>query len=211
MTTSLFPATPSVNILPKDGTVFYFGPTVPGPDEAIVFNSLLNEIPWVNDSVRLFGKTIITNRKVAWFADNDIPYSYSGTTKQAQPWSPLLLGLKQHVEALACTRFNSCLLNYYLDGTQGMSWHSDDEKSLQPHGTIASLSFGAARKFRFRHKHDGTSVALLLEPGSLLVMTGVTQTFWLHSLPKSKGIHSSRINLTFRQMLPTSPIVSAPA
>jgi len=145
LTTPLFPATPSVNILPKDGSAFYFGPTVPGPDEAIVFNSLLNEIPWVNDSVRLFGKTIITNRKVAWFADNGISYTYSGTTKQAQPWNPLLLGLKQHVEALTSTRFNSCLLNYYLDGTQGMSWHSDDEKSLQPNGTIASETFAPLR------------------------------------------------------------------
>jgi alkylated DNA repair dioxygenase AlkB len=125
-------------------------------------------------------------------------YTYSNTTKQALAWTKELSELKQIVEQLAGTKFNSCLLNLYHNGNEGMGWHSDDEKPLRKNNTIASLSFGAERKFSFKHKQTKQTVSIVLEYGSLLVMKDATQSNWLHSLPKSKNITQRRINLTFR-------------
>ncbi|MGC1927444.1 MAG: alpha-ketoglutarate-dependent dioxygenase AlkB [Candidatus Nitrosopolaris sp.] len=104
------------------------------------------------------------------------------------------------VEKLTETKFNSCLLNLYHNGSEGIAWHSDDEKSLEKNSTIASLSLGAERKFSFKHKQTKQTISLVLEHGSLLIMEDATQTYWLHSLPKSKKITGPRINLTFRTM-----------
>ena len=127
-------------------------------------------------------------------------YTYSNTTKQALAWTKELSELKQIVEELAAggIKFNSCLLNLYHNGNEGMGWHSDDEKSLEKNNTIASLSFGAERKFSFKHKESKQTVSLVLELGSLLIMKDATQRNWLHSIPKSKSIIEPRINLTFR-------------
>jgi alkylated DNA repair dioxygenase AlkB len=125
-------------------------------------------------------------------------YTYSNSTKQALPWTNELSYLKQIVEKYAGIKFNSCLLNLYHNGNEGMGWHSDDEGSLGKNNTIASLSFGAERKFSFKHKRTKQIVSLVLEHGSLLVMKGTTQSNWLHSLPKSKNRTQPRINLTFR-------------
>ena len=127
-------------------------------------------------------------------------YTYSNTIKRALAQTKELLELKQIVEELAATKFNSCLLNLYHNGNEGMEWHSDDEKPLAKNNTIASLSFGAERKFPFKHKQTKQTVSLVLEHGSLLVMKGATQSNWLHSLPKSQNITQPRINLTFRTM-----------
>ncbi|MFZ0510672.1 MAG: alpha-ketoglutarate-dependent dioxygenase AlkB [Candidatus Nitrosopolaris sp.] len=104
------------------------------------------------------------------------------------------------VEKLTETKFNSCLLNLYHNGNEGIAWHSDDEKSLEKNSTIASLSLGAERKFSFKHKQTKQTISLVLEHGSLLIMKDATQTNWLHSLPKSKKITGPRINLIFRTM-----------
>jgi alkylated DNA repair dioxygenase AlkB len=125
-------------------------------------------------------------------------YTYSSTTKRALAWTTELSELKQIIEGYAGTKFNSCLLNLYHNGNEGMGWHSDDEKPLGKNNTIASLSFGAERKFSFKHKQTKQTVSVVLEHGSLLVMKGATQSNWLHSLPKSKNITQPRINLTFR-------------
>jgi alkylated DNA repair dioxygenase AlkB len=108
--------------------------------------------------------------------------------------------LRRKVEEHVGIKFNSCLLNLYHNGNEGMGWHSDDEESLGKNNTIASLSFGAERKFSFKHKHKQTkqTISLVLEHGSLLIMKDATQSNWLHSLPKSKNITQPRINLTFR-------------
>jgi len=198
---NLFGYEPSQNILPYDGTVSYFGPVM-GPREAQDYlRTLLTTVPWRNDEAIIYGRHIVTARKVAWYGDVNYAYKYSGTTKTALAWTRELLALKSLVEGKTGTAFNSCLLNLYHDGNEGMSWHSDDEKSLGTNSTIASLSFGAKRKFSFRHKRSGESVSLVLEDGSLLVMKGTTQTYWQHSLPKSKKITAPRINLTFRTMV----------
>lgn len=194
----LFRKNEEVNLLPCDGVVNYYGPIFSITEERKIFDSLFHTINWQHDEVLMFGKRIITARKVAWYGDAGMAYSYSGSTKQPLAWSAELLELKAVAEKLAGIRFNSCLLNLYHHGGEGMGWHSDDEKSLGHNPCIASLSFGAERKFSFKHKRTEQSVSLILESGSLLVMKDFTQANWLHSIPKSKRITAPRINLTFR-------------
>ena len=189
------------NLLPNDGTVYYYGKILNSKSASRIFDLLMKNILWKNDEVIIFGKRIITKRKAAWYGDSDYLYTYSNSTKQALPWTEELSWLRQIIEELIGTKFNSCLLNLYHNGNEGMGWHSDDEKSLGKNNTIASLSLGAERKFLFKHKQTKQIVSLLLEHGSLLVMKEATQSNWLHSLPKSKDLIDSRINLTFRTIL----------
>ncbi len=196
----LFGRDRKVNLLPGDGTVNYYGRILDHAETGRHYENLLHSIVWKHDEAVIFGKHIVTARKVAWYADNNYSYTYSGTTRQALVWTEELLVLKALVEKLIETKFNSCLLNLYHNGNEGVAWHSDDEKALGKTPTIASLSFGAERKFCFRHKRTGETASLTLENGSLLVMKDATQANWAHSLPKSKKIKTPRINLTFRTM-----------
>ena len=178
----------SKNLLPKDGTVNYYGKLLLKEKADHYFNALLNTIAWKNDEAIIFGKLIITKRKVAWYGDKTFEYSYSNTTKRALPWTAELLELKEMVEQKSNETYNSCLLNLYHSGDEGMAWHSDAEKDLKKNGAIASLSFGAERKFAFKHKQSKETVSFILEHGSLLVMKDTTQTNWLHRLPPTKKI-----------------------
>ena len=153
---------------------------------------------WSHDQALIFGKLITTKRKVAWYGDENYDYTYSKTTKKALRWTEELLELRAIVEEMTSESYNSCLLNLYHSGEEGMAWHSDAEKDLKRNGAIASLSLGADRKFVLKHKETREKVTLLLEHGSLLVMKGTTQSNWLHSLPKSKKVTTARVNLTFR-------------
>jgi alkylated DNA repair dioxygenase AlkB len=165
------------------------------------FNRLLTHIEWKNDEAIIYGKRIITKRKVAWYGDQAFEYTYSNTTKCALPWTNELLQLKTLVEKTTGEQFNSCLLNLYHDGSEGMAWHSDGEKDLKKNGAIGSLSFGAERKFLFKHKASKNNVSLVLEHGSLLVMQGCTQRYWQHRLPPTIKVTQARINLTFRSIV----------
>lgn len=186
------------NLLPKDGIVNYYGKLLTNQEANGYFDCLMKTIEWKNDQAIIYGKLIITKRKVAWYGDTDFEYTYSNTTKRALPWTEELLKLKSIAEEKACEKFNSCLLNLYHNGDEGMAWHSDAEKDLKKNGAIGSLSFGAERKFAFKHKETKETISLILEHGSLLVMKDKTQTNWLHRLPPSKLITKPRINLTFR-------------
>jgi alkylated DNA repair dioxygenase AlkB len=188
----------SKNLLPKGGIVNYYGKLLTTPKANHYFDCLLNTIDWKNDQAIIYGKLIITKRKVAWYGDTDFEYTYSNTTKRALPWTTELLELKSIAEEKTNEKFNSCLLNLYHNGDEGMAWHSDAEKDLKKNGAIGSLSFGAERKFAFKHKQTKETVSLILEHGSLLVMKGTTQTNWLHRLPPTKLITKPRVNLTFR-------------
>jgi alkylated DNA repair dioxygenase AlkB len=199
-----FPSDPSLNLLPGDGIVQYYGKLMSAIEAATMAEALLNGIEWRNDEAVIYGKRIITKRKVAWYGDQPFSYTYSKTTKTALPWTPELLALKNLAEKHSGETYNSCLLNLYHDGSEGMAWHSDGEKDLRKNGAIASLSFGAERKFCFKHKKSGEKIDVFLEAGSLLVMKGETQTHWLHRLPPSTKIHQPRINLTFRTIVTTS-------
>ena len=197
----LFDNEPAYNLLPYDGIVNYYGKVLQHKEANDYLDRLLTTIEWKNDEAVIFGKHIITKRKVAWYGDSNFLYTYSNTTKQALAWTKELAALKQIVEGLTGATFNSCLLNLYHNGDEGMAWHSDDERSLGRNTTIASFSFGAERRFSFKHKKNKQTGSIFLEHGSLLVMKDATQTHWLHSLPKSKKINRPRINLTFRTIV----------
>ncbi|MBU2929133.1 alpha-ketoglutarate-dependent dioxygenase AlkB family protein [Winogradskyella psychrotolerans] len=194
----LFNSETEFNRLPFDGEVIYYGSIMSIEKAHEYYEKLLQYIDWEYDKAIIFGKLITTKRKVAWYGDEPFNYTYSKTTKLALPWNQELLELKTLVEAKTGETFNSCLLNLYHSGDEGMSWHSDREKDLKKDGAIGSLSFGAERKFLFKHKVTKQNVSVLLEKGSLLVMKGATQTHWLHRLPPTKKVKTPRINLTFR-------------
>lgn len=189
------------NILPKDGLVNYYGKLFSQQEADHYFDNLMTDIKWKNDEAFILGKLIITKRKAAWYGNSAFEYSYSNRTKIALPWTKELLALKVKIETETGESYNSCLLNLYHTGEEGMAWHSDGEKDLKKNGAIASLSFGAERKFLFRHKTTKETIALLLEHGSLLVMKGTTQAHWQHRLPPTKKILTPRINLTFRTIV----------
>ena len=190
-----------INLLPHNGTVNYFGKLFTKQQSDHYFERLLNHIEWKNDEAVILGKHIITKRKAAWYGDKKFEYRYSNIDKIALPWTPKLLELKKIIEEKTSETFNSCLLNLYHSGEEGMAWHSDGEKDLKKNGAIGSLSFGAERKFAFKHKQTKETVSLILEHGSLLVMKDATQTNWLHRLPPTKLVSKARINLTFRTIV----------
>jgi len=186
------------NILPFEGEVLNYGLVLDSNLSTNYFNTFLRANFWEHDQLIMFGKHLKTNRKVAWFGDQDYQYSYSNSIKKALKWTTELISLKEIVELKTGEKFNSCLLNLYHNGNEGMGWHSDNEKELGEHPVIASLSLGAARKFLLKHNQTKQKIAIILESGSLLLMKGETQEKWIHSLPKTKKIQKPRINLTFR-------------
>lgn len=181
---NLFDNEPLTNLIPLDGIAIYYGKIFDVEKSNFYFNSLFKQIEWKNDEAIIFGKHIITARKVAWYGDKPYEYHYSNGTKIAQQWSEELLFLKKTVENISGETFNSCLLNLYHNGNEGVGWHSDDEKTLKKNGAIASLSFGASRNFNFKHKKNPHKASIYLENGSLLIMKGEIQENWLHCLPK---------------------------
>jgi len=186
------------NILPYDGVTSYYGKVFSEKESNDFFNRLMREIEWKSDQAVIFGKVIETKRKVAWYGDEPFSYTYSGRTKTALPWNVTLLSIKEKIETVSGESFNSCLLNLYHDGSEGMAYHSDGEKDLKDNGAISSVSFGAERKFNFKHKTTKDLVSLILENGSLLMMKDTTQKFWLHRLPTTIRVIKPRISLTFR-------------
>jgi len=198
---NLFDIPATGNILPYDGEVIYSDKILAEEEANRYLSILLHDIAWKHDEAVIFGRHIITRRMVAWYGDDNYSYTYSNKTRVALPWTKELLELKTLTERFTGTVYNSCLLNLYHNGDEGMAWHSDDEKMLQKDGSIASLSFGATRKFSLKHRVSKETLSLLLESGSLLEMKGSTQTHWLHTLPKSKKIMQPRVNLTFRVMV----------
>ncbi|MEL0070143.1 MAG: alpha-ketoglutarate-dependent dioxygenase AlkB [Betaproteobacteria bacterium] len=189
-----------IQIINKDGVAIYH-PGVLSIDTANQYLIELQKgISWEQDVIHLFGKTFITQRRVAWFGDAPYKYKYSKISRVAKPWTNVLKQIKEIVESNCDESFNSCLLNLYQDGNEGMGWHADNEKELKRNGTIASVSIGAERKFSFKHKVSHEVVDINLENGSALLMKGEIQQFWKHCLPKSKKISKPRVNLTFRNI-----------
>ena len=164
---------------------------------------LTNDIKWKREKIRMWGREIVTKKRIAWYADEGKSYTYSGSTFHPDQWNELLLEIKKYVEQYMNFQFNSVLLNEYPNGKVGMGWHSDDERELGIDPIIASLSFGANRDFIFKHKTDKSfeNIKIHLKSGSLLLMLGSTQHHWKHSLPKRLKVREPRINLTFRKIL----------
>jgi len=201
--TDLFAPMPTDNLLPYDGKVNDLGVIIDNPNA--LYDILLAELPWHSDVVTLFGKTHVSARQIVWMGDDNTSYHYSGHTRQSVPWSKFMFHVKHCIEKQLAdigivTDFNSCLLNYYPSGAEGMGYHADDEKELGVQPVIASLSLGATRKFVLKHKKTQDKVELYLESGQLIVMHGDTQTFWKHTITKTKTVIDGRISLTFRQI-----------
>ncbi|GAA4455661.1 alpha-ketoglutarate-dependent dioxygenase AlkB [Rurimicrobium arvi] len=188
-----------LQIIDRDGSVTYTTALFPDAAAQDIFRKLSDEIDWQPDEVKLFGKTIITARKTAWYGDKSYEYRYSGTVKKALPFPQELQSIRDRLLQETGYYFNSCLANLYHNGSESMSWHSDNEPVMDPGFPIASLSFGAQRRFRFRHLGDKTTETVLLEPGSLLMMYPPLQQHWQHCLPRMAAVREARINLTFRR------------
>lgn len=189
-----------INILPKDGEVYYLPDFFSKQESEKLFAILLNEIEWQQDEVMMFGKRIVTQRRMAWYGEENKPYRYSGILRTPKPWTRTLLEIQHLVNSTFQTSLNACLMNLYRNGEEGMGWHSDDEPELGKEPIIVSLSLGAQRAFDFKHKDLGNKQRIYLEAGSLLLMKGATQKHWKHALPKSKKVLDPRINLTFREI-----------
>lgn len=188
------------NILPQDGIALYYDKIIADEQVKQLYDTILNNIHWENERVIMFGKEIITKRKVAFFSDPSISYRYASKTKIGLPWTSTLITIKNRIESITKESYNACLLNLYHNGEESMGWHSDNEKEIITNSSIASLSLGANRKFSFKHKVSKETVSIELEDGSLLEMKGSVQAHWWHALLKSKKVTDARINLTFRQM-----------
>jgi len=156
-------------------------------------------INWQHDKLYMYGKEVYLPRYSAWYGDKDKTYTYSGLTLQPKRWNIGLLFLKEHIEKSGIANFNSVLMNWYRDGEDYMNWHADAEKELGKKPTIASINFGATRRFLVRRNDDNSiKLEFLLKHGTLLIMKGELQHFWQHSVPKQKKVKQPRINLTFR-------------
>ena len=167
------------------------------------FRELLACTPWEQPQLAMFGNIVTEPRQSAWHS-NDTTYAYSGVERTAHPMSPLLLHLASQCTAVTNTAFNGVLVNYYKDGNDHLGWHADNEIVNGPEPTIASISLGAERRFDFRHNESGDVVKVLLPHGSLLVMSGLSQSCWQHRIPKETHLTEPRINLTFRRVLSLS-------
>ncbi len=187
-----------MNLLPYDGCVEYYPAFLTPQQSQDMFLMLEQTIHWSADSIVMFGKELTLKRKIAWYGDAPFAYRYSQSTKTALPWITPLQLLKTQLESFTGEHFNSCLLNYYHDGHDSMGWHTDNEKMMRKGATIASISLGATREFKFKHIKDNTLTGIKLDNGSLLLMKENTQEHWKHSLPARKKITQPRINLTFR-------------
>jgi len=164
----------------------------------------------------MFGRSLAVPRRVGWYGDLGVSYSYSGVTHSAQRWLAPLADIRRKLQQTLETQFNFVLLNNYRNGEDSMGWHSDDEYELGGEPVIASLSLGATRRFRIRpHRRPGaggrrSSWKLELANGSLLVMWGHSQSGFQHCVPKSAGATGARINLTYRYVYPASVLSNGP-
>lgn len=166
-------------------------------------STLLAQVEWRQESVKIYGKLMQQPRLVSWYGDPGKVYRYSGISLSPLPWTPILQDLRRRVEDCTEKSFNSVFLNLYRDHNDSMGFHSDDERELGAQPAIASLTFGATRVFTLKHKSrpEQPSVKLALEAGSVLLMQGQTQHFWKHGIMKQSQPCGPRINSTFRTIL----------
>jgi alkylated DNA repair dioxygenase AlkB len=186
--------------LPDAEIVYY--PKFFTREKSIGFLSqLLDTIKWKQNTIKMYGKENPVPRLEAWYGDPGKSYAYSGIRMEPTPWTNELREIKRSIETEATTPFNSVLINYYRDGKDRVAWHSDDEKELGKNPVIGSVSFGAERTFKLRHKRykaNNLKQSIVLKNGSFLLMKGATQHHWMHEIPRTAKAIGPRINLTFR-------------
>lgn len=199
---SLASNSPLQKLLLLDSEVLFYPEFLADPEAVRCYNILHRDTPWRQDQLNFGGKSIPIPRLQAWYGEKNSRYGYSGLALNPLPWTPLLAALKDRIETISDTTFNSVLVNYYRDGRDSVSWHSDDEKELGNDPVIASLSLGTSRRFELKHRHKkGQKYTCELTNGSLLVMGAGIQSNWQHQVPKQPAVCEGRINLTFRAVL----------
>ncbi len=184
-----------------DGEMVLFDTFLADAEASTLFTTLHTGLPWAEEHLSMFGKIVTSPRLVSWHGDPEAVYTYSGVRHDPRPWTAELLAVKQRIEQHTGQRFNSVLANLYRNERDSMGWHADKEKELGDAPFIASLSLGATRVFRARHRSANTTLEIELHNGSLLTMGGVFQKHWRHSVPKSSVPAGPRINLTFRRII----------
>ncbi len=189
---------PLETIALTDGTCRYTPQLFDAADCDRILEMLLRETAWKQEHIRMFGRQLPMPRLTAWYGEAGKTYKYSGLLNEPLPWFPEVALLRDAVSHSVGTPFNSVLCNLYRDGTDSMSWHTDDERELGRNPTIASISFGAERNFLLKHVRTGARAAFALGHGSLLIMEGPLQHHWVHRVPKTSRTVGVRVNLTFR-------------
>lgn len=187
--------------MPFDGSAMMYHGFIDPNSANDAFRRLIVETSWEQRDIVIFGKSHQEPRLSAWHSEPHISYTYSGVLRTPQPWTPLLIDLRDKCTSTSGATFNSVLANLYRDGNDGVGWHADNEASNGREPTIASLSFGASRRFDFRHRESKRTIRIQLDPGSLLIMSGLSQHCWIHQLPRTKRVREPRINLTFRRVV----------
>ena len=168
----------------------------------LYFKIIETETNWQHDDITVFGKTYKQPRLTALYGESDQSYSYSNIVMHPEPFTNTLKEIKDNVASISNFNFNTLLINLYRDGNDSNGWHADNEKELGEKPIIASLSFGEERPFHFKHRTIKTQRhKLILEHGSLLIMKGEMQQYWLHQIAKTKKQIKPRINLTFRKLI----------
>ncbi|MET3875109.1 alpha-ketoglutarate-dependent dioxygenase AlkB [Chitinophaga sp. OAE865] len=186
-----------------NGELAYYPQFFNGQESSHFMQILLETINWKQESMKMYGKEVLFPRLMAWYGDAATSYSFSGNVFQPEPWTAGLLQIRDRITPISGQVFNSVLLNLYRNGNDSMGWHADDEPELGRHPVIASVNFGAARRFQLRYKSEHQRKhELLLQHGSLLVMKGPLQEYWEHQVPKTTKVSDGRINLTFRFIHP---------
>ncbi len=184
--------------LPFDGTATLYHDFLDAQFAMRAFNQIRDESQWEQPEITIFGNTVLEPRLSTWHNELGEGYKYSGVMRRAQPFSKTLSDIRKRCSEVTNTPFNSALVNFYRNGQDGVGWHSDNEACNGPEPTIASVSLGATRRFDMRHRKTGETIKIQLESGSLLVMAGKSQQYWVHQVAKTKRVHEPRINLTFR-------------
>ncbi len=166
-----------------------------------IYRHLRHQHQWPDNRYTVAGRQFILPRLQTWHADPGIRYSYSNNLLQTRPWTPVLSEIRSQIETYLNFSFNSVLVNLYRNGNDYVGWHSDNEAELGEQPFIASVTFGAERRFEFRHKKSSENGRVLLHSGTLLIMQPNFQHHWLHSLPIDQNVSEGRINLTFRKVI----------
>jgi alkylated DNA repair dioxygenase AlkB len=189
----------AMHILPHDGDAVLYPGFFSSGESDHYFNSLLNEINWKQEPIKIFGKEVMQPRLTAWYGDSDKAYTYSGITMQPHAWTKSLQAIKEKIERVPAVTFTSALLNLYRNGKDSIGWHRDNEKELGNAPVIGSVSFGGPRIFQFRsYKTKSDTKSFELTHGSFLLMRGETNNYWEHQVPKTNQPVKERINITFR-------------
>lgn len=192
----------SVNILPKEGEVYLYPEFFSVEESNFLFKNLFNEVQWKQEPIVISGKQVMQPRLTALYGDFGKSYRYSGINMNPIEWSESLVFIKKRIEGMLNLQTSTALLNLYRNEQDSMGWHRDNERELGKNPTIVSVSFGATRTFLLRNYYDKElKFSLNLSNGSVLFMSGQTQHFWSHSVPKLKDKTESRINITFRLII----------